>query len=80
MRPTARAEELREPLRQALDALERAVSPAKPFNPAEATQTWRIAASDYSKSAIVQPVLAGLERSHRDPAHVWLREYIAAAV
>jgi DNA-binding transcriptional LysR family regulator len=60
MRPTARAEELREPLRQALDALERAVSPAKPFNPAEATQTWRIAASDYSESAIVQPVLAGL--------------------
>lgn len=60
MRPTARAEELREPLRQALDALERAVSPAKPFNPAEATQTWRLAASDYSESAIVRPVLAGL--------------------
>jgi len=60
MRPTARAEELREPLRQALEALERAVSPAKPFNPAEATQTWRISASDYSESAIVQPILGGL--------------------
>ena len=46
MRPTARAEELREPLRQALDALEHAVSPASPFNPAEASHTWRVAATE----------------------------------
>lgn len=37
MRPTARADELREPLRQALDALIQAVSPSRPFDPAQAS-------------------------------------------
>ena len=60
MRPTARADELREPLRQALEALERAVSPASPFNPAEASHTWRIAASDYTESTILLPIMSGL--------------------
>ena len=60
MRPTARADELREPLRQALEALERAVSPASPFNPAEARQMWNVMASDYGESTIVLPALAGL--------------------
>jgi DNA-binding transcriptional LysR family regulator len=60
MRPTARAEALREPLRQVLDALERVVSPASPFNPAEANQTWRVAAADYAESTILLPALAGL--------------------
>ena len=60
MRPTARAEELREPLRQALKALESAVSPASPFDPAGARHTWRIAATDYGESAILLPALVGL--------------------
>lgn len=60
MRPTARADELREPLRQALDALERAVSPATPFDPAEASHTWRVAAADYGESTVLLPALAGL--------------------
>jgi DNA-binding transcriptional LysR family regulator len=60
MQPTARADELREPLRQALDALERAVSPASPFDPAEASHTWRVAATDYSESTVLLPALAGL--------------------
>lgn len=60
MRPTARAEELREPLRQALEALERAVSQASPFDPAEADNTWRIAAADYGEATIALPVLAAL--------------------
>ncbi|MFD1692889.1 LysR family transcriptional regulator [Azotobacter chroococcum] len=60
MRPTARADELREPLRRALEALERAVSPASPFDPAEARHTWRVAASDYSESTILLPALSGL--------------------
>jgi len=60
MRPTARAEELREPLRQALEALEQAVAPSTPFDPAQANQTWRIAASDYSESTILLPAIAGL--------------------
>ncbi|MFP3564607.1 LysR family transcriptional regulator [Paraburkholderia sp. SIMBA_030] len=60
MRPTARAEALREPLRQALDALERAVSPASPFDPAEAGHTWRVAAADYGELTVLLPALAGL--------------------
>lgn len=60
MRPTARAEELREPLRLALAALERAVAPAAPFDPAAAAHTWRIAATDYGESAIVLPALPAL--------------------
>ncbi|MEO5932030.1 MAG: LysR family transcriptional regulator [Duganella sp.] len=60
MKPTARAEELREPLRRALEALGRAVSPAHPFEPSTADQTWRIAATDYGESTILLPALAGL--------------------
>src|SRR5690349_20287350 len=60
MRPTARADELREPLRQAIEALEHAVSPVRPFDPAQARHTWRIAASDYSESTIILPALDGL--------------------
>lgn len=57
MRPTARAEALREPLRQALDALAQAVAPDQPFDPSVATHTWRIAATDYGESTIVLPAL-----------------------
>lgn len=74
MRPTARADELREPLRQALEALERAVSPASPFNPAESRQRWNVMASDYGESTIVLPTLAGLRSAApgtRHPARVW---------
>ncbi|CAN7663874.1 LysR family transcriptional regulator [Trinickia sp. LjRoot230] len=60
MQPTARAEALREPLRQALDALASAVSPAGPFDPGESSHTWRIAAFDYGELTIVLPVLNGL--------------------
>lgn len=60
MRPTARADELREPLRQALESLAQAVAPASPFDPAHASRTWRIAASDYGESTIVLSALAGL--------------------
>ena len=60
MQPTARANELREPLRLALEALTLAVSPASPFDPAQAVNTWRIDAADYGESVIVLPALAGL--------------------
>lgn len=60
MRPTARADALREPLRQALDALAHALAPARPFDPAAALHTWRIAATDYGESTIVLPALRGL--------------------
>lgn len=60
MRPTARAEELRAPLRQALEALERAVSPARKFDPASTSRLWRVAAADYGAAVILQPALVGL--------------------
>lgn len=60
MRPTARADALRAPLRQALETLALAVSPDTAFDPATASNTWRIAASDYSESTIVLPALKGL--------------------
>lgn len=60
MRPTARAEELRQPLQDALRALEHAISPSSPFDPASATNTWRISAFDYGESTILLPALAGL--------------------
>ncbi|RDJ99639.1 LysR family transcriptional regulator [Paraburkholderia lacunae] len=66
MRPTARAEALREPLRQALEALEHAVSPPSPFDPAEASHTWRVAAADYGESTILLPALAGLRSAAPD--------------
>ncbi|WP_336354558.1 LysR family transcriptional regulator [Pseudomonas granadensis] len=60
MRPTARADELRRPLREALEALERAVAPASAFDPAQATHSWKIAATDYGESTVVLPALSGL--------------------
>lgn len=63
MRPTARAESLREPLREALAALELAVAPEHPFDPAVATNTWRIAATDYSESTVLLPALAAIRQA-----------------
>ena len=60
MQPTARADELRGPLRDALLALELAVAPVQAFDPATATQTWRVAATDYMASAILLPALNAL--------------------
>lgn len=63
MRPTARAEALREPVRAALAALDAAVAPSGPFDPATARNTWRVAASDYSAMTAMLPVLATLRET-----------------
>lgn len=60
MQPTARAEALREPLRQALAALEHAVAPGVAFDPAAASNIWHLAATDYGESTIVLPALAAI--------------------
>jgi DNA-binding transcriptional LysR family regulator len=60
MLPTARAEALRGPLREALAGLQSAVAPAAAFDPAAAETTWTIAATDYSSLAVVMPTLARL--------------------
>lgn len=63
MRTTARAEALREPLRHALQALEQAVAPQQAFEPAKASRTFCIAASDYSEHTVILPALPGLRVS-----------------
>ncbi|MDF5775426.1 LysR family transcriptional regulator [Pseudomonas syringae] len=63
MTPTARAEELREPLRQALAELESALLPGRDFDPATADHTWRVAASDYATTALIWPSLGRLRNS-----------------
>ncbi|WUR13626.1 LysR family transcriptional regulator [[Empedobacter] haloabium] len=60
MRPTARAEALREPLRLALAALQQAVAPSAPFDPAAASNAWTVAATDYSETTVLLPALAAL--------------------
>jgi DNA-binding transcriptional LysR family regulator len=63
MTPTALASSLEGPLREALQQLVQVIAPARPFDPAQASLTWRLAASDYSERAIVQPLLPALRRS-----------------
>src|SRR5690606_14787753 len=63
MRPTARAEQLREPLRVALQALREAIAPPGAFEPGNAELTWRMSASDDSGDTVVQSSLDGL-RAH----------------
>ncbi|QDQ86709.1 LysR family transcriptional regulator [Alcaligenaceae bacterium SJ-26] len=66
MRPTARADALREPLRQALAVLAQAVAPVGAFEPEQSSQTWRVAAFDYGEYTALLPALAGLRQ--RAPA------------
>ncbi len=64
MQPTARADELRQPLRAALAALEQAVAPVSPLIRPRRRRR-RVAATDYMASAILLPMLAGLRRASR---------------
>ena len=57
MVPTPRAAMLREPIREALRQMENALSAAARFDPATATQTFRISGSDYF-STLLMPRLA----------------------
>jgi len=62
MRPTARAESLREPLAVALEALNEVMSPLEPFDPSSANLTWKIAATDYSEMTVLLPALPALRQ------------------
>lgn len=63
MTPTALATSLEGPLREALVQLVQVIAPARPFDPSQASLTWRVAASDYSEQAILQPLLPALRRA-----------------
>jgi DNA-binding transcriptional LysR family regulator len=67
MQPTARADELRGPLRDALLALELAVAPVQ-RSTRHGGATWRVAATDYMASAILLPVLNTLRIASRPAA------------
>ncbi len=69
MRPTPRALELAGPVRQALAEVERALEPVA-FNPATASNTFRLAMADYAASLILPPLGRRIER---DAPHVDVR-------
>lgn len=60
MTPTAKALDLLEPLRQALDQLRGTVATHSNFNPAKARLTVSIACTDYLHAAVVKPLVVAL--------------------
>jgi len=62
MIPTARAEELIEPVRAVLEQIRSTITVAPPFDPATAERQIGIMASDYSTQVLLAEVLAGLEK------------------
>jgi DNA-binding transcriptional LysR family regulator len=63
--PTPRAEALAAPLRQVLNGIETLLMP-QTFDPATASMTVRIAATDYAQEAILVPLMALLSREAPD--------------
>ncbi|MDP9900516.1 LysR family transcriptional regulator [Variovorax ginsengisoli] len=62
MTPTAKALELRDPLRLALDQVRTALTAHRHFDPAKATLTVAIACTDYLQSVVVQPLAIALRQ------------------
>jgi DNA-binding transcriptional LysR family regulator len=60
MTPTAKAMELLDPLRQALDQVRATVASHRNFDPAKAKLTFAIACTDYLQAAVVKPLVAEL--------------------
>jgi DNA-binding transcriptional LysR family regulator len=60
MTPTAKAMELLEPLRQALDQVRATVASHRNFDPAKAKLTFAIACTDYLQAAVVKPLVMEL--------------------
>lgn len=66
MTPTAKAIELLDPLRQALDQVRAAVTKHRNFDPAKAKLTVAIACTDYLQVAVIKPLVGKLrERAPR---------------
>ncbi len=62
MLPTQRALDLQEPLRRALDEVRGVLAAGAGFDPAAASLTARIAASDYTQQAVLLPLVLDLAR------------------
>lgn len=72
MTPTAKALELLDPLRQALDQVRAILATHRNFDPARARLTVAIACTDYFQMALVRPLVAAL-RTHAPGVRVALR-------
>ena len=62
MTPTAKAIELLDPLRQALDQVRATVATHRNFDPARARLTVTIACTDYLQSAVVKPLISSIRK------------------
>jgi DNA-binding transcriptional LysR family regulator len=62
MTPTAKAMELLDPLRQALDQVRATVATHRNFDPAKAKLTFAIACTDYLQAAVVRPLVVELRK------------------
>lgn len=61
MVPTARAEQLFEPLQEALASLKQAISDPTPFEPAQAEEEFWIATNDYALFTLLPPLIKRLQ-------------------
>lgn len=71
MIPTARALELQEPLRRALEGVRAVVAERAPFDPASADLIVTIAGSDYIQYALLMPLALALQREAPMIRLVW---------
>jgi DNA-binding transcriptional LysR family regulator len=62
MTTTAKALELLEPLRQALDQVRSTLDSHRDFSPARARMTFTVACTDYIQAAVVMPLMLALRR------------------
>jgi DNA-binding transcriptional LysR family regulator len=60
--PTAAAEELREPVRRALDEARRVFDRGRRFDPGSATATFTVSSSDYMQAGVLLPFLLSLNQ------------------
>ena len=60
MVPTQRAQSMREPIREALRRMEDALSAIARFEPAKASETFRISGSDYFSTLLMPPLAAAV--------------------
>lgn len=60
MTPTLKAEQLRQPMKEAIAHLHEVVLPTAEFDPERAKQRWRIASYDYGEATVMLPLLPAL--------------------
>jgi DNA-binding transcriptional LysR family regulator len=76
---TPRASRIAESLSVALDAMERAIEPPKPFTPSETKRTFRVATLDYFEFVLLGDLLAYFG-AHAPRAQIWIDRLSPAAV